>query len=273
MAVKFENGVVVGADTRTSASGYVSNRMAAKLTVVLDRETDAFVTTRSNRELSSSSSAGADADACADVSVEASTCCVCRSGSAADTQYLSDLVRTELLARQVSRGQMGTVTDAAGFLTNMLRNEDDLSASLICAGYDHGRGEGLIYSISPGGSAVEEPLFAVQGSGSGYILGHIDANYDRRSLDGKHSAEDWTEDEAIDFVTKLVGLAVARDGSSGGFVRMLVIDRSGKREITRTLDGPNATTTSKQLQEQGTGDFVSLKGFAPPVHTAKTTGR
>lgn len=264
VAVKYEDGVVVGADTRTSASGYVSNRMAAKLTVVLDRETDVFIT-RSTREGSSSSPED----------VDASTCCVCRSGSAADTQYLSDLVRTELLARQISRGEMGTVTDAARFLTNMLRNEADLSASLICAGYDHGRGGGIIYSISPGGSAVEEPLFAVQGSGSGYILGHMDANYHQRYADGKPSAEDWAEEDAINFVTKLVGLAMDRDGSSGGFVRMFVINRSGRREITRTMDDPTITTTSKSntLQEQRKGDAATLKGFAPPIHSAMTSGR
>ena len=43
LAVRYDGGVVVGADTRTSVSGYVSNRHAAKLTFVLDGPADSFV--------------------------------------------------------------------------------------------------------------------------------------------------------------------------------------------------------------------------------------
>jgi len=45
LAVRYNGGVVAGADTRTSVSGYVSNRYAAKLTFVLVRAVDSFVVT------------------------------------------------------------------------------------------------------------------------------------------------------------------------------------------------------------------------------------
>ena len=56
MAVQFEGGVVLGADSRTSTGTYVANRVSDKLTVVHDR------------------------------------ILCCRSGSAADTQAIADIV-------------------------------------------------------------------------------------------------------------------------------------------------------------------------------------
>jgi len=131
------------------------------------------------------------------------------------------------------------VTAAARLLQGMIRNDPDLSASLICAGYDHGRGEGCIYSISPGGTAMEEPKYAVQGSGSGYIYGYLEAGINgdgavsREKEEG--GVEEWNEDDAVEFVARVVGLAVERDGSSGGFCRIFAINRDGKKEYTRVL--------------------------------------
>lgn len=60
MAVEFDGGVVVGADSRTSLGTYVSNRVTDKLTRVTD-----------------------------------SIYC-CRSGSAADTQAIADIVSSHM---------------------------------------------------------------------------------------------------------------------------------------------------------------------------------
>lgn len=57
MAVRFDGGVVLGADSRTSSGAYVANRVSDKLTQVHDR------------------------------------IMCCRSGSAADTQALADIVQ------------------------------------------------------------------------------------------------------------------------------------------------------------------------------------
>ena len=236
------SGVVVGADTRTSAGGYVSNRFAAKLTFVLDKETDAFVDEFSEiGDENDDDNKDSAVQSTQPPPAEASTCCVCRSGSAADTQALADAVRTDLLHRQLSQGRRGTVTAATQLLQNLIRNDPDLSASLICAGYDHVRGESCIFSVSPGGTAMEEPRYAVQGSGSGYIYGYLEAGingddgggYRGKRDDGK--VEEWDEDDAIEFVANVVGLAVERDGSSGGFCRIFSINRDGKKEYARVL--------------------------------------
>lgn len=57
MAVQFDGGVVVGADSRTTTGAYIANRVTDKLTPVHDR------------------------------------IFCCRSGSAADTQAVADIVQ------------------------------------------------------------------------------------------------------------------------------------------------------------------------------------
>ncbi|KAL9188856.1 hypothetical protein ACHAXT_011346 [Thalassiosira profunda] len=249
LAVRFEGGVVVGADTRTSVSGYVSNRHAAKLTFVLDREVDEYVA--SSEQLEGVMEEGA------------STCVLCRSGSAADTQRLASVVRSELVSRQLLYQIRGTVSHAAALLRNLLVSNEDLSASLICAGYDHELGRGVIYSIAPGGTVFEERSWAAGGSGSSYILGHLDSLYPK---DGNNKKELplRTEEEAVEFVATALGLAMERDGSSGGFVRMYVIDRRGRRfESRRPMgDGKGGQGERGRIQP-------SMKAFAPAITPTK----
>ena len=76
-----------------------------------------------------------------------STCCICRSGSAADTQYLADAIRHQLLRRKIIHSTSSCVSEAAHLIKNYVSSNESLSASLICAGYDHVKDEGLIYSI------------------------------------------------------------------------------------------------------------------------------
>lgn len=229
LAVRHRGGVVVGADSRTSVSGYVSNRFAAKLTFVLE---------------------------------DRSTCCVCRSGSAADTQHLAEIVREELAARDGlgPPGGRNTVTHAAHvFRHALVYDEPDLSCSLVCAGYDHVLQRGVVYAIAPGGTLWEEPRWAAGGSGSSYILGHLDHHLQEQQHgddDRQHLME---EEEAVTFVREALELAMSRDGSSGGFVRLYVIDKNGKRDVGKTMRRTSFVTTSRAEAA------VSLQNFAPPI--------
>ena len=252
LAVRYKDGVVVGADTRTSVSGYVSNRYAAKLTFVLDRNVDDFVT---SKKTISSGDDGAW-----------STCVVCRSGSAADTQHLASVVRTELVSRQLLYRIGGTVTHVASLLRNLLVDNDGLSASLICAGYDHELGRGVIYTITPGGTVFEERSWAVGGSGSTYIIGHLDSCYPKE--DGMMVLQ--SEDEALEFVAHAIGLAMERDGSSGGFIRMYVIDRFGKRFLSKM---PSSESKKNGIldKKMGHSTTLSLRNFAPATTPPSTS--
>ena len=162
---------------------------------------------------------------------EASTCVICRSGSAADTQHLASIIRSDLVSRQILYRIHGTVSHVASLLCNLLSDDSTLSASLICAGYDHELGRGVIYSIAPGGTVFEEQMWAAGGSGSTYILGYLDSCLSKEKSSDKNGI--LTEEEALDVVYNALCLAMDRDGSSGGFVRMYVIDKYGKRFVSR----------------------------------------
>lgn len=67
-------------------------------------------------------------------------------------------------------------------------NKDRLMAGMICAGWDAVDG-GSVYAVPLGGACVKVP-FAIGGSGSTYIYGHVDATF-RRGM---------TRDECMEFV-------------------------------------------------------------------------
>merc|ERR1712244_56893 len=90
-----------GADSRTSAGIYVVNRTSDKI-----------------------------------VQLSKHIFC-CRSGSAADTQAISDLVRYYLSQQELETGRPATVETAAHLMRRLIyENKDSLSASLIVAGWD-----------------------------------------------------------------------------------------------------------------------------------------
>ena len=77
-----------------------------------------------------------------------------------------------------------------------------------------------------GGSVMRQP-FSIGGSGSTYIYGHCDAAY-RPGM---------TKEECKDFVRTALSLAMGRDGSSGGVIRMVCIDKDG---VSRDFIAGNA---------------------------------
>ena len=88
-------------------------------------------------------------------------------------------------------------------------------AGIIVAGWDKYDG-GSVYNIPLGGSLHRAP-YAIGGSGSSYIYGYCDANW----------RQGFNASEAESFVVNSVALAMARDGSSGGVIRLAVITESG----------------------------------------------
>jgi 20S proteasome subunit beta 1 len=188
MAVEYDGGVVLAADSRTSTGVYVANRVSDKITAVAPP----FIY-------------------CA------------RSGSAADTQMLADLVRryTTALALETQRPAL-VHTAAALFRELIYQNKSRLTAGVICAGWDPPKG-GQVYSITLGGTMVRQP-FAIGGSGSTYIYGYCDATY-RKGMD---------REACIEFCKHAVSLAMSRDGSSGGVVRLACIDEHGAERLVFT---------------------------------------
>ena len=100
----------------------------------------------------------------------------CRSGSAADTQALSDYARRALSDHALVKGGPPTVAAAAHVFRKMCySNKDRLLAGIIVAGWDAVQG-GQVYEIPLGGTCVRGNV-ALGGSGSTYIHGFVDSAF------------------------------------------------------------------------------------------------
>ena len=73
-----------------------------------------------------------------------------------------------------------------------------------------------VYSVNLGGATLERD-FVMGGSGSGFIYGYADANYKKGM----------SFEEAKKFCLNAVSLAMKRDGSSGGIIRLANITEKG----------------------------------------------
>lgn len=180
IAVEFDGGVVLGADSRTSTGIYVANRVSDKLTQVHDR------------------------------------IYCCRSGSAADTQAVSDYARRYLTDYAIELDTPPSVNAAATLFRGICyNNKNALMAGVIIAGWDPDAG-GQVYAIPLGGTMVRQKV-AFGGSGSTYIYGWVDERY-RPGMN---------KEECVQFVRDALSHAMARDGSSGGVIRTVCIDKDG----------------------------------------------
>ncbi|KAH7667147.1 Peptidase T1A proteasome beta-subunit protein [Dioscorea alata] len=185
IGVTYDGGVVLGADSRTSTGMYVANRASDKITQLTDNVY------------------------------------VCRSGSAADSQIVSDYVRYFLEQHTIQLGEPATVKVAANLVRLLsYQNKNMLQTGLIVGGWDKHEG-GQIYSVPLGGTILKEP-FTIGGSGSTYLYGFFDQAW----------KEGMSKEEAEKLVVKAVSLAIARDGASGGVVRTVIINADG---VTRNF--------------------------------------
>ncbi|CAL8326898.1 unnamed protein product [Lota lota] len=196
MAVEYEGGVVIGADSRTTTGAYIANRVTDKLTPIHDR------------------------------------IFCCRSGSAADTQAIADMVTYQLGFHSIELDELPLVETAANlFKASCYRYREELTAGIIVAGWDKRRG-GQVYSVPIGGMCVRQQV-SIGGSGSSYIYGFMDANY----------KAGMTKEQCLELVTNAVSLAMERDGSSGGVVRLAAISESGvERHVVLGTQLPKFST-------------------------------
>ncbi|CAI4231885.1 unnamed protein product [Auanema sp. JU1783] len=180
IAMEYEGGVVVGTDSRTSAGSFISSRATNKITPI----TDNLV--------------------------------VCRSGSAADTQAIADIVKYYLEVFSLRERSPVSVYRATQIFRWFLHKyRESLSASVLVAGWDANEG-GQLFAIPLGGFVTRQRCTA-SGSGSTFVQGFLD-NAWKPNL---------TKEECKAIVKQAVGLAVFRDGSSGGVVRIATIDKEG----------------------------------------------
>ncbi|CAB1316015.1 unnamed protein product [Coregonus sp. 'balchen'] len=122
MAVEFNGGVVIGADSRTTTGAYIANRVTDKLTPIHDH------------------------------------IFCCRSGSAADTQAVADAVTYQLGFHSIELDEPPLVETAANLFKQMCyRYREELMAGIIVAGWDKRKG-GQVYTVPMGGMIVRQPV-------------------------------------------------------------------------------------------------------------------
>lgn len=137
IAVAYDKGVILGADTRTSSGNYIGNRATDKLTPL------------------------------------ASNVYLLRSGSAADTQAIATYVQYYIAQHQSeSNCEVKTCTAARMCQQMAYNNKDNLQAGMIVAGWDKEFGPS-VWGVPLGGSLLQVP-YATGGSGSAYIYGFCD---------------------------------------------------------------------------------------------------
>ncbi|KAH8393130.1 hypothetical protein KR200_003104 [Drosophila serrata] len=208
MAVAFDGGAVIGADSRTSAGGSVINRIADKLTQITDN------------------------------------ICCCRSGAAADTQAIANLVSNKLKYHGCTGSSVDVFRAASEFRNCCYMNRTSMLAGILVAGWDEKCG-GQVYSILLGGMLVHLP-FAIAGSGAPYIKGYVNNHY----------KPGMNKEECIELVKRSIQAGIRFDTSSGGVIRIGVIDKNG---IKRHVFYNTPFEESEASSCQSFSSFISCK--------------
>mmetsp|Transcript_4243 Transcript_4243/g.4042 ORF Transcript_4243/g.4042 Transcript_4243/m.4042 type:complete len:202 (+) Transcript_4243:51-656(+) len=178
VAFKYKDGILLGADGRSATTMIVGNRVSDKMEPIHER-------------------------------------IYCqRSGTSSHTREISRYVRQYVDVMANELGNYPPVISAANVMREIIySNKNNLSASMICSGWDPYKGY-QIYDVNSGG-LFREADWALAGSGSTFIWGYVDANYKK----------DMTKLECAEFIKSCVSLAIYRDSSSGGIIRLLDITK------------------------------------------------
>merc|ERR1712010_24940 len=164
---------------------------------------------------------------------------LCRSGSAAHTQAVAGYANLYLNQHAIELGQKGcSVRSAANSGCEIsYSNKAWMNAGMIIAGWDKKEKE-KVFVVPLGGTMMEVP-FAVGGSGSIYINAFVDRNW----------RPNMTKDECKAFVRKAVSLAISRDGSSGGVIRTVTVNKD--EQTKEFVPGNEVAVYQDEIQSKG----------------------
>ena len=139
-----------------------------------------------------------------------------KTGVSSDSQFLVNAAKNHMAQFAIEFGDIPPVKVCARILQQyQYQYKKYLNSTILLVGYDNMEGP-CIYAATHGGSIFKE-CYASNGSGSTYVKGYLDKNY----------KPNMTRQEAKDLLKSAVALAIFRDGSSGGCIRMVDINRDG----------------------------------------------
>ncbi|ETO34422.1 proteasome subunit beta type 6 [Reticulomyxa filosa] len=144
-----------------------------------------------------------------------------KNGILADTQNIGDYVAYYLKQLSSELNESPRVELAA---------KTRLEASVIISGWDKYKG-GQVYEVTLGGTQFRKVSYSAGGSGSAFIFGYCDSMF-KNHEELYNSAE-----KCKQFAIKALSLALLRDTSSDGLIRLAVVTKKGvQRETIKPLD-------------------------------------
>lgn len=215
----FKDGIVLGADTRSTSGPTVADKNCEKIHYI------------------------------------ASNIYCCGAGTAADTEFSTALISSQLELHKLSTGREPRVITAKTMLQQMLfRYQGHVSAALILGGVDI-TGPSL-YTIYPHGSTDSLP-YVTMGSGSLAAMAVFESGF-KRNMEEK---------EAISLVHAAISAGIFNDLGSGSNVDIVVLKR-GQTEIKRNFDTPNPRTYRREQGynfPKGTTPTLGSSTFMHPI--------
>ncbi|KAJ3395474.1 proteasome core particle subunit beta 2 [Lobulomyces angularis] len=157
----------------------------------------------------------------------------CGAGTAADTEFTTNLISSKLELHRLATNRQSRVVTAMTMLKQMLfRYQGNIGAALVLGGYDV-TGPHL-YTIAPHGSTDKLP-YVTMGSGSLAAMTIFENGWKK----------DMSREEAIEIVKDAIESGIFNDLGSGSNVDVVVITKD-KTEVLRNYKRPNERVKKEQ---------------------------
>ncbi len=143
------------------------------------------------------------------------------AGTVADAQRVVDILAANADLYRINMNRPMPIHSAARLVANLLFSARyiPLATQVLVGGVDETGPH--VFNLDPFGSLTEEKSVST-GSGSPIAYGILEDKY----------REDMTVEELIPIIVKAVNAAMKRDAASGNNYNVVVIDKSGYRELT-----------------------------------------
>ena len=271
VAIQYDHGIVIGADTRTSSQSYVSHTHNRYKLIPLNQEV-----------------------------------ILARAGSSARTQQLVRQLQQIQQMQFLKYNRILSVSQLAYCVRNIVHASTESSSSsspveLLMAGIDRRTQQCFIYTITSSGAIINSVqgtgtgtgttdsnknhyMFATSGSGSTYITGYLQEqcqklSHTKSSTDTTTSATEsttslfWTELEAIQVCRRAIEMAIHNDAASGGDICIYTISTKPQSTTTTTTTSTNDGNhndsddhpTNNDNDNYHTNDSVNMQHPIAPI--------
>ncbi|KAE8264338.1 hypothetical protein A4X09_0g6994 [Tilletia walkeri] len=195
----FKDGVVLGADTRATEGPIVADKNCEKIHYI------------------------------------APHIYCCGAGTAADTEFITQLISSNVQLHELHTGRKSRVVTAMTmFKQRLFQYSGNIGAALVLGGYDVTGPQ--LFTIAPHGSTDKLP-YVTMGSGSLAAMAVFESGWKK----------DMTRDEAIALVTAAIESGIYNDLGSGSNVDVCIIEKKGT-EMLR-----NYRVLAREAKEQKYG--------------------